>query len=192
MGVGTIGADSALAHGFTGVLLRSTGIKHDLRKVMPYEIYASVDFKVPVGTNGDCYDRYLLRMDEMVESLNIIEQCIAHMPQGPIKNESYKISPPSRQIMKWSMEAAIHHFKYFSCGVAPAANEVYAGIESPKGEFGVYLVNEERDFRPYRCKIRSPGYMHLQGLDLMSYNHFLADVTTIIGTQDIVFGEIDR
>lgn len=155
-------------------------------------MYGNLDFKVPVGTNGDCYDRYLLRMDEMVESLNIIEQCINNIPQGPIKNESYKISPPSRRIMKSSMEATIHHFKYFSHGVTPPSNEVYSGIESPKGEFGVYLANEDMSNRPYRCKIKSPGYVHLQGLDLMSYNHFLADVTTIIGTQDIVFGEIDR
>lgn len=159
---------------------------------MPYESYGELDFKVPVGTNGDCYDRYLLRMSEMLESLLIIEQCIDRIPQGPIKNESYKVSPPPRQIMKSSMEALIHHFKYFSQGLVLDANEVYAGIESPKGEFGVYLANADKDTRPYRCKIKSPGYMHLQGLDLMSYNHFLADVTTIIGTQDIVFGEIDR
>ena len=158
---------------------------------MPYEVYNQVDFKVPVGTNGDCFDRYLMRVAEMVESVNIIEQCLNNIPQGSIKNESYKVSPPSRKLMKSSMESLIHHFKYYSNGLEVRADEVYAGIESPKGEFGVYLVSNGSN-RPYRCKIKSPGYMHLQGLDLMSYNHFLADITTIIGTQDIVFGEIDR
>lgn len=191
MGVGAIGRESALAQGFTGVLLRSTGVRHDLRKTMPYEVYGGLEFRIPVGSNGDCYDRYLLRMMEMYESTDIIEQCLDQIPEGPIKNENYKISPPSRTLVKTSMEGLIHHFKYFSSGISPQPNEVYAGIESPKGEFGVYLVSEGKN-RPYRCKIKSPGYMHLQGLDLMSYNHFLADVTTIIGTQDIVFGEIDR
>jgi NADH:ubiquinone oxidoreductase subunit D len=130
-------------------------------------------------------------MSEMVESLNIIEQCISQIPEGVVKNENYKISPPPRALIKTSMESLIHHFKYFSKGASAPANEVYASVESPKGEFGVYLVSAGRN-RPYRCKIKSPGYVHLQGLDLMSYNHFLADITTIIGTQDIVFGEIDR
>ena len=169
---------------------------------MPYEVYNQLNFQIPVGVNGDCFDRYLLRVAEMVESLNIIEQCINQIPQGTIKNEvtqiapvikneNYKISPPSRKLMKTSMESLIHHFKYYSAGLCVHADEVYAGVESPKGEFGVYLAASGHN-RPYRCKIKSPGYMHLQGLDLMSYNHFLADITTIIGTQDIVFGEIDR
>lgn len=191
IGVGAIGADSAVAQGFTGVLLRSTGIRQDIRKTSPYEVYSKLRFNVPVGSNGDCFDRYLLRMSEMVESLNIIEQCISQIPEGVVKNENYKISPPPRALIKTSMESLIHHFKYFSKGASAPANEVYASVESPKGEFGVYLVSAGRN-RPYRCKIKSPGYVHLQGLDLMSYNHFLADITTIIGTQDIVFGEIDR
>lgn len=146
---------------------------------------------MPVGANGDCFDRYLMRMEEMRVSLKIIEYCLQQLPEGPVKNENYKISPPPRSVMKTSMEAMIHHFKYFSENLILPRLECYAGVESPKGEFGVYLA-ANRTNRPYRCKIRSPGYIHLQGLDYMSYNHFLADVTAIIGTQDVVFGEIDR
>lgn len=191
IGVGRIGAETAINQGFTGVLLRSTGVRQDIRKTMPYENYAELDFKVPVGGNGDCYDRYLLRMSEMFESIYLIEQCIDNIPQGSVKNENYKVSPPPRRVLKNSMESLIEHFRYYSRGFTVVANEVYAGVESPKGEFGVYLASSGKR-RPYRCKIKSPGYMHLQGLDLMSFNHFLADITTIIGTQDIVFGEIDR
>lgn len=191
VGVGKITARAATAAGFTGVMLRSTGVRCDLRKTNPYEVYSEVDFTTPVGEHGDCYDRYLLRMEEMGQSLRIIEQCLNKIPQGSIKNESYKVSPPSKYNIKTSMEALIHHFKYFSNGIQVMPNEVYASVESPKGEFGVYLVSNGTN-RPYRCKIKSPGYVHLQGMDLMSYNHFLADVTTIIGTQDVVFGEIDR
>ena len=191
VGVGKISAEDAITHGFTGVLLRSTGVKHDLRKVTPYETYGDFEFSSPIGANGDCFDRYLLRMEEMFQSLNIVEQALEVITTGPIKNENHKVCPPSRELTKVSMEALIHHFKYYSSGITVLPDEVYAGIESPKGEFGVYLVGCGTN-KPYRCKIKSPGYVHLQGLDFMSYNHFLADVTTIIGTQDIVFGEIDR
>lgn len=179
--------------GFSGVMLRSTGIMHDLRKTTPYEVYNQVEFTTPIGVNGDCFDRYLLRMEEMFQSLNIIEQCLNKIPQGPVRDVASKHTPPGKGIARISMESLINHFKYFSGGATagyyPA--EVYAAVESPKGEFGVYLASDGTN-RPYRCKIHSPGYMHLQGLDLMSNGHFLADVTTIIGTQDVVFGEIDR
>lgn len=154
-------------------------------------MYRDLEFNIPVGTNGDCFDRYLLRMAEMWESISIIEQCLENISQGSVKAENYKVSPPPRRLMKISMESLIHHFKHYSLGFSPEPNEVYTMIESPKGAYGICLVSDG-DNQPYRCKIRSPGYMHLQGLDLMAYNHFLADVTTIIGTQDIVFGEIDR
>lgn len=193
VGVGKITSAAAIEMGFSGVMLRSTGINHDLRKVTPYEVYDEVEFTTPVGINGDCYDRYLLRMEEMFQSLNIIEQCLNQIPQGPVRDVSSKHTPPSKHMARISMESLINHFKYFSGGAGagyyPA--EVYAAVESPKGEFGVYLASDGTN-RPYRCKIHSPGYMHLQGLDLMSNGHFLADVTTIIGTQDVVFGEIDR
>lgn len=183
--------NEAVERGFTGPLLRSTGLKWDVRKTQPYEVYNEMDFDVPVGVNGDCFDRYILRMHEMRQSVRIIEQCLNRMPAGPVKNENYKISPPPRALIKTSMEALIHHFKLFTENLTLPKAETYVGIESPKGEFGVFLAVNKSN-RPYRCKIRSPGYMHLQGLDYMAYNHFLADVTTIIGTQDIVFGEIDR
>lgn len=191
LGVGKICAESATAHGFTGVLLRSTGVKYDLRRSSPYEVYGELDFDVPVGTNGDCLDRYSIRMAEMCNSLDIVVQCIAKIKQGPIKNTNLKFTPPSRELMKTSMETLIHHFKYYGTGPTVLPGETYAGIESPKGEFGVFLVSGGGK-KPYRCKIKSPGYTHLQGLDFMSYSHFLADITTIIGTQDVVFGEIDR
>ncbi len=191
VGIGAITASEAIERGFTGVMLRSTGICWDLRKTQPYEAYRKLKFEVPVGINGDCFDRYLLRIWEMRQSVAIIEQCLARMPEGPVKNEDYKISPPPKTLIKSSMEALIHHFKLFTENLILPRAESYAAVESPKGEFGVYLA-VNRSNRPYRCKIRSPGYAHLQGLDYMSYNHFLADVTTIIGTQDVVFGEIDR
>jgi len=173
------------------VLLRSSGLPWDIRKTQAYEVYPELSFSIPVSRNGDSYDRYLLRMAEMRQSLEIIDQCLNLMPSGPVKNENYKVATPPRALIKSSMEALIHHFKLFSENLAVGETETYVGIESPKGEFGVYLVVNFSN-RPYRCKIRSPGYAHLQGLDYMSYNHFLADVTTIIGTQDVVFGEIDR
>ena len=189
--IGVVSKDQALSWGFTGVLLRSTGVFWDLRKNQPYEVYDKLDFEVPLGKNGDCYDRYLMRINEMRQSINIILQCINNMPEGPIKTEDYKIVSPSRSEVKNSMEALIHHFKLYSKGFSIAADEVYVATEAPKGEFGVYLVSDGTN-KPYRCKIKAPGFAHLQGLDFMSRNHLIADVVTIIGTQDIVFGEIDR
>lgn len=191
VGIGKITSNEAMDHGFTGVMLRSTGVQWDLRKSQSYEIYDDLDFKIPVGVNGDCFDRYLLRVYEMRESINLIEQCINKIPQGSIKNKNLNVTQPPRSLTKTSMESLIYHFKLFTDNTIVEEGEAYAGIESPKGEFGIYLASNGTN-RPYRCKIRSPGYIHLQGLDYMSYNHLLADVTTIIGTQDVVFGEIDR
>jgi len=189
--IGVVTGDQALAWGFTGAMLRGSGIAWDLRKSQPYECYDELDFDVPVGKNGDCYDRYLVRMEEMGQSIKLIRQCLAKMPAGPVKAQNFKVSPPARDEMKSSMEALIHHFKYFTEGFHVPAGEVYVAIEAPKGETGVYLVSQGGP-KPYRCKLRAPGFAHLQGLDFMSRGHMLADVTTIIGTQDIVFGEIDR
>lgn len=186
-----ISAKDAERFGFTGVMLRSTGIKKDLRKLTPYEIYNQIPFQIPVGRFGDCFDRYVLRMEEMFQSVHIIEYCLDNIPLGSIKNDDYKVSPPSRLEFKSGMESLIHHFKYFSSGVIVPSGVAYVGIESPKGEFAVDLVSDG-SARPYRCKIRSPGFYHLQGIGAMAYNHFLADATTILGTQDVVFGEIDR
>ena len=154
-------------------------------------MYDELDFDVPVGTNGDCYDRYLVRVEEMRQSLRIILQCLNNMPEGPVKVDDQKITPPGRAVMKQSMESLIHHFKLYSEGFVVPSGETYAAIEAPKGEFGVYLVSNGTN-RPYRCKIRTPGLAHLQGIDFMTKGHNLADVVTVIGTQDIVFGEIDR
>jgi len=189
--IGVVTAQDACQWGFSGVMLRGSGLYWDLRKSQPYEIYDKLDFNVPVGTNGDCYDRYLIRVFEMKESLKIIEQCLNLMPVGYIKTNDLKISPPSRTEMKQSMEALIHHFKMYTQGVLIPANETYIGTEAPKGEFGVYLISNNTN-RPYRCKIKAPGFNHLQALDFMSKGHLIADVVTIIGTQDIVFGEVDR
>jgi NADH:ubiquinone oxidoreductase subunit D len=171
-------------------MLRGSGVSFDLRKTEPYEIYNSLDFQVPIGIRGDCYDRYLIRIEEMRQSLNIIEQCLNKLPDGPIKSEN-KISAPSRVEFKKSMESLIHHFKLYSEGYYVPEGESYVGIEAPKGEFGVFLVSNGQN-KPYRCKIKAPGFLHLQGIDFMSHNHLIADVVTIIGTQDIVFGEVDR
>lgn len=189
--VGVVTAKQALDYGFTGVMLRGSGIKWDLRKNMPYEIYDRLDFDIPVGKNGDCFDRYLIRVEEMRQSVRIIEQCLNQIPQGPIKSSDQKISPPPREDMKSSMESMIHHFKLFSEGFPIPAGETYTAVEAPKGEFGVYLVSNGTN-RPYRCKIRCPDYYHLQGLDMMAKGLMLADVVAIIGTMDIVFGSIDR
>ena len=189
--VGTVTANDACMWGFSGVMLRGSGIDWDLRKSQPYEIYNQLQFKIPVGTNGDCYDRYLIRIYEMKESLKMIEQCLNLMPNGFVKTNDSKICPPSRVEMKHSMEALIHHFKMYTQGVVIPANETYMGTEAPKGEFGVYLISDNTN-RPYRCKIKAPGFNHLQALDFMSKGHLIADVVTIIGTQDIVFGEVDR
>lgn len=189
--IGVVTADEALDWGFTGVMLRGSGIAWDLRKNQPYDVYEQMDFQVPVGSRGDCYDRYLIRVEEMRQSLRIILQCLQEMPQGEVKTDDRKITPPSRTHMKTSMESLIHHFKLYTEGFTVPAGETYTAVEAPKGEFGVYLVSDGTN-KPYRCKIRAPGFAHLQGIDFMAKNHMLADVVTIIGTQDIVFGEVDR
>ncbi|XP_029183546.1 NADH-ubiquinone oxidoreductase 49 kDa subunit-like [Acropora millepora] len=189
--VGVVSVEDALNYGFSGVMLRGSGIKWDLRKAQPYDAYDKVEFDVPIGKNGDCYDRYLIRVEEMRESLNIIEQCLNKMPPGEVKIDDAKISPPKRSEMKESMEALIHHFKLYTEGYQVPPGETYTAIEAPKGEFGVYIVSDGSS-RPYRCKIKAPGFAHLAALDLISQGHMLADVVAIIGTLDVVFGEIDR
>lgn len=189
--IGVVTVEDAQAWGFSGVMLRGSGINWDLRKSQPYEVYEEVNFDVPVGTNGDCYDRYLIRVFEMKESLKIIEQCLNQIPSGIIKSSDNKLTPPSRKDIKQSMESLIHHFKVYTQGFVVPFNETYTASEAPKGEFGVYLVSNNTN-RPYRCKIKAPGFAHLQALDHMSKGHLIADVVTIIGTQDIVFGEVDR
>jgi len=189
--IGIVNYKTAFEYGFTGIMLRGSGVCWDLRKQQPYDIYNEVSFEVPIGKNGDCYDRYLLRVFEMRQSINIIYQCINNIPTGHIKINNKKITPPSRANMKFSMESMIHHFKFYTEGFKVSKNEVYYSTESPKGEFGVYILSNDTN-RPYRCRIKSPGFLHLQGLNIMSKEHMLADLVTIIGTQDIVFGEIDR
>lgn len=189
--IGVITYEQALDWGLTGPLLRSTGFAWDLRKTQPYDVYDRMIFDVPIGSKGDCYDRYCIRIEEMRQSLRIIKQCIDEMPQGNVKIEDKKISPPSRSEIKTSMEALIHHFKIYSEGFNVPAGNVYCGVEHPKGEFGVALVSNGSN-KPYRCKIKAPGFAHLQAIDYLAKGHLLADVVTIIGTLDIVFGEIDR
>lgn len=191
LNVGIVSTDSAYSFSFSGVQIRSTGIKWDLRKTTPYETYSEFNFKIPFSFNGDCYDRYLLRIEELYQSSKIIFQVINKIPVGSIKIENYKVVPPSRKDTKVSMESLIHHFKFYSSGLILPKSEGYVGIEAPKGEFGVYLISDKSEV-PYRCKIRAPGFMHLQGINYMSKRHLIADVVTIIGTLDIVFGEIDR
>ena len=182
---------SALNWGFSGVMLRGSGISWDLRKSQPYEVYNRLKFDIPVGNTGDCYDRYLVRIIEMKQSLNIISQCLNQIPEGLIKTTDNKICPPTKSEMKQSMEAIIHHFKIYTNGISVPTNETYTGTEAPKGEFGVYLIANNTN-KPYRCKIKASGFAHLQALNAMSKGHMIADIVTIIGTQDIVFGEIDR
>lgn len=189
--IGIVTAQQALDYGFSGPMLRGSGIAWDLRKSQPYEIYDQLDFQIPIGKNGDCYDRYLVRIEEMRQSLSIIRQCIEKMPTGPVKTADRKIAPPSRHEMKTSMEALIHHFKLYTEGYAVPAGETYTAVEAPKGEFGIYLV-ADGSRTPYRCHIRAPGFAHLQGLEFMIKGHMLADVVANIGTLDVVFGEIDR
>lgn len=189
--IGLISKNQALNLGFSGVMLRASGIQWDLRKNQSYEIYDSLDFDIPTGIYGDCYDRYLIRIEEMRQSVKIIYQCLNNIPAGDIKVRNNKITQPSRALMKTSMESLIHHFKFYSEGFNVPPNEVYSAVEAPKGEFGVFLVTDGTN-RPYRCKIRSPGLNHLQGLNLLVENSFIADLVTCIGTIDIVFGEIDR
>ena len=193
VGVGVVSPERALQKGFTGVMLRGSGIEWDVRKKQPYDAYAQMDFDIPVGVNGDCYDRYLCRIHEMRESNRIIRQCVAWLKAnpGPVIVENHKVAPPKRTDMKMGMEDLIHHFKLFTEGMHVPEGEVYAGIEHPKGEFGIYVISDGAN-KPYRMKIRAPGFAHLQGMDEMARGHMLPDVVAIIGTQDIVFGEVDR
>ncbi len=191
VGIGVFTSEQALDWGFSGPCLRASGVPWDLRRAQPYDNYDKVEFNVPVARNGDCYDRYLVRIAEMRESVRIVEQCLAKMQPGPIKIQDTKISPPSRKEMKRSMEALIHHFKLFTEGYHVPPGATYTAVESPKGEFGVYLVADGSN-QPYRCKIRSTGFAHLQALDELSRRHMLADTVAIIGSLDLVFGEIDR
>jgi NADH dehydrogenase (ubiquinone) Fe-S protein 2 len=189
--IGIVSAKKAVDWGFSGVMLRGSGLPWDLRKAQPYEIYSELNFSIPVGSIGDCYDRYLIRVEEMRQSLSIIQQAMDKLETGPIKSTNYKITPPSRSEMKTSMEAVIHHFKMYTEGITLNYGETYSATEAPKGEFGVYLISNNSE-KPYRCKIKAPGFGHLQALNEMSKGHMIADVVTIIGTQDIVFGEVDR
>jgi len=189
--VGVVKAEDARTNGFSGVMLRGSGVAWDLRKDEPYEVYGERDFNVAVGTNGDCYDRYLIRMTEMRESRGRMKQCRDRMPGGPVKGLDQKATRPSRAEMKTSMEALIHHFKLATEGVTVPEGEVYVATEAPKGEFGIHRISDG-SARPYRCKIKAPGFAHLSSLNEMARGHLIADVVTIIGTQDIVFGEVDR
>jgi NADH-quinone oxidoreductase subunit D len=189
--IGLVSQEEAMGWGFSGVMLRSTGLAWDLRKSQPYDVYDRMDFDIPVGLNGDCFDRYLMRMEEMRQSLKIMTQCLDQMPKGPVLSTDPKIAPPRRAEMKTSMEALINHFKHYTEGVRVPAGETYTAVEAPKGEFGVYLVSDGSS-KPYRCKIRAPGFAHLQGMDFLTKGHMLADASAILGSLDIVFGEVDR
>ncbi len=189
--IGIIYSNSALSFAFSGVLLRATGVQWDLRKTNPYEIYSKLNFKIPFSFNGDCYDRYLLRVEELRQSNLLINQCINIIPKGIIKTENFKVINPNRKQTKSIMESLIHHFKLYSTGLVLNKGETYTGVEAPKGEFGVYLVSNNSEI-PFRCKIRSPGFMHLQAINFIAKGHLIADVVAIIGTLDLVFGEIDR
>lgn len=193
VGIGVVTPERALQLGFTGPMLRGSGIEWDLRKKQPYEVYDQLDFDIPVGVNGDCYDRYLVRMEELRQSQKIIKQCIKWLRDnpGPVMLDDHKLVPPARENMKGDMESLIHHFKLFTEGYTLPEGEVYAAVEHPKGEFGVYLVSDGTN-KPYRLKVRAPGFAHLSALDEMARGHMIADVVAIIGTQDIVFGEVDR
>jgi len=189
--IGVVSAAQAMDWGFSGPMLRGSGVAWDLRKAQPYDVYGEMDFDVPIGKNGDCWDRYLVRLEEMRQSLRIIKQALDRMPGGPIAVNDRKVMPPPRVEMKQSMEALIHHFKLYTEGYHVPAGETYTAVEAPKGEFAVYLVSDGGN-RPYRCKIRAPGFAFLQALDFMSKGHMLADIVAIIGSMDIVFGEVDR
>ncbi len=193
VGIGVVSPERALGMGFTGPMLRGSGVEWDLRKKQPYEVYADMDFKIPVGVNGDCYDRYLVRMEEMRQSNHIVRQCVDWLRRnsGPVISENHKVAPPSREHMKENMEELIHHFKLFTEGMHVPPGEALASVEAPKGEFSIYVISDGAN-KPYRLKIRAPGFAHMAGLDEMSRGHMIADVVAIIGTQDIVFGEVDR
>ena len=189
--IGIVSKQEALDHGFSGVMLRGSGVPWDLRKSNPYECYNEFDFKIPVGKNGDCYDRYLCRIEEMKESISIMKQALQKMPEGPVMTADTKVGPPKRKEMKMSMEALINHFKLYTEGYHVPKGEVYTAVEAPKGEFGVYLVSDGSN-KPYRCKIKAPGFTHLQAMNYMIKGHMLADVPAVLGSMDIVFGEVDR
>ena len=189
--IGVVSQQDCYDWGFSGVMVRGSGLPWDLRRNQPYEVYSELDFKIPLGKNGDCYDRYLCRVDEMYESCKIMKQCLEMMPEGPVMSENNKVTPPRRSEMKQSMEALIHHFKLYTEGFHVPAGEVYTCVEAPKGEFGVYLVSDGTN-KPYRCHIRAPGFPHLAAMDYLNKGHMLADVSAILGSLDIVFGEIDR
>src|SRR5689334_19969584 len=193
--IGVISLEECFQWGFSGVMVRGSGAAWDLRKAQPYECYSELEFDIPVGKNGDCYDRYLIRMQEMRESVRIMKQCLEKLRspegQGPVSVVDNKVVPPKRGEMKRSMEALIHHFKLYTEGFHVPAGEVYAAVEAPKGEFGVYLVSDGSN-KPYKCKIRAPGFAHLQAMDFLCKGHMLADVSAILGSIDIVFGEVDR
>lgn len=191
--IGVVDKQAALDWGFTGPMIRGSGIAWDLRKTQPYDVYDKMDFDIPIGATGDCYDRYLVRVEEMRQSNSIIKQCIEWLSknEGPIKVEDYKLTSPPRATIKDDMESLIHHFKFFSEGYHVPEGEVYAAVEHPKGEFGVYIVSDGSN-KPYRMKVRAPGFAHIESMDYMCRGHMLADVVTILGTQDIVFGEVDR
>ncbi len=189
--IGIVTKEDTLDYSFSGVMMRGSGIPWDLRKSQPYDCYDQVNFKIPVGKNGDCYDRYLCRIEEMRESVSIIKQCLSLMPKGPIKSLDGKISPPPKNEIKQSMEALIHHFKLFTEGYRVEKDEIYTAVEAPKGEFGIYLISDGSN-KPYKCKIRAPGFSHLQAMDYLIKGHMLADVPAVLGSLDIVFGEVDR
>ena len=189
--IGLVSKQDALDYSFSGVMLRGSGVAWDLRKSQPYDCYEQLEFKIPIGKNGDCYDRYLCRIEEMRESVKIINQCLINIPKGPIKTEDGKISPPLKSELKQSMEALIHHFKHFTEGYRVDKDEIYTAVEAPKGEFGVYLISDGSS-KPYKCKIRAPGFSHLQAMDYLIKGHMLADVPAVLGSMDIVFGEVDR
>jgi NADH-quinone oxidoreductase subunit D len=189
--IGVVTRKDAEEWGFSGVMLRSTGVAWDLRRAQPYESYSDLDFQIPVGKNGDNYDRYVMRMEEMRQAVHIMKQCIERMPSGPVVSTDNKVVPPRRGEMKTSMEALIHHFKLYTEGFHVPAGEVYAAVEAPKGEFGVYLIADGTN-KPYRCKLRAPSFVHLAAMDYMGRGHMLADVSAILGSLDIVFGEVDR
>ena len=189
--IGVVSKQDALDYSFSGVMLRGSGVPWDLRKSQPYDCYEQVEFKIPIGKNGDCYDRYLCRIEEMRESVKIINQCLVKLPKGPVKTQDAKITPPSKKELKNSMEALIHHFKLFTEGYRVDKDEIYTSVEAPKGEFGVYLISDGSN-RPYKCKIKAPGFSHLQAMDYLIRGHMLADVPAVLGSLDIVFGEVDR
>jgi NADH-quinone oxidoreductase subunit D len=189
--IGVVSEENAIAWGFSGPLLRASGVPWDLRRSQPYDAYVHMDFQIPVGSRGDCYDRYRVRVLEMYESNTIIQQCLDHMPSGPTMIDDFKIAPPPRWMLQQSMEAVIHHFKLYSEGYHVPGGETYTAVEAPKGEFGIYLISDGTN-RPYRCKIRAPGFAALQAMDWMSQGHMLADIPAILGSLDIVLGEVDR